>query len=138
VVCAISGLVLVNSNVWTKGLDGALLTKTAFTAIPLIGPVVLTIGLLTFVFSTILGWSYYGEKAAEYLFGHGAIKPYRWLWVVVVMVGSVVTVPIVWSFSDIANALMALPNLISLLVLSGVVHAETKDYLVKEIENGEG
>lgn len=137
VVCAISGIVLVNSNVWTKGLDGALLTKTAFTAIPLIGPIVLTIGLLTFVFSTILGWSYYGEKAAEYLFGHGAIKPYRWLWVVAVMVGSVATVPIVWSFSDIANALMALPNLISLLVLSSIVHAETKDYLAQEMENKE-
>lgn len=135
VICALSGLVLVNSNVWTKGLDGALLTKTAFTAIPLIGPVVLTIGLLTFVFSTILGWSYYGEKSAEYLFGHRAIKPYRWLWIAAVMVGSVATLPIVWSFSDIANALMALPNLISLLVLSSVVHAETKDYLVKEIKN---
>jgi AGCS family alanine or glycine:cation symporter len=134
VICAVSGLVLVNSNVWTKGLDGALLTKTAFTAIPMIGPVVLTIGLLTFVFSTILGWSYYGEKAAEYLFGHRAIKPYRWLWIVMVMIGSVATLPIVWSFSDIANALMAIPNLISLLVLSSVVQAETKDYLVKEIE----
>jgi len=137
VVCAMSGLVLVNSNVWTRGLDGALLTKTAFTAIPLIGPTVLTIGLLTFVFSTILGWSYYGEKAAEYLFGHGAIKPYRWLWIVAVMVGSVATLPIVWSFSDIANALMALPNLISLLVLSSVVHAETKDYLAKEMQEKE-
>jgi len=133
VVCAISGIVLVNSGVWTKGLDGALLTKTAFTAIPLIGPVVLTIGLLTFVFSTIIGWSYYGEKSAEYLFGHRAIKPYRWLWIIAVMVGSVATLPIVWSFSDIANALMALPNLISLLVLSSVVHAETKDYLAKDI-----
>lgn len=133
VVCAISGIVLVNSGVWTKGLDGALLTKTAFTSIPLIGPVVLTIGLLTFVFSTIIGWSYYGEKSAEYLFGHRAIKPYRWLWIAAVMVGSVATLPIVWSFSDIANALMALPNLISLLVLSSVVHAETKDYLAKDI-----
>jgi len=135
VICAISGLVLVNSNVWTRGLDGALLTKTAFSAIPLVGPVVLTIGLLTFVFSTILGWSYYGEKAAEYLFGHRAIKPYRWLWIAAVMVGSVATLPIVWSFSDIANALMAIPNLISLLILSSVVHAETKDYLAKDIEN---
>ena len=136
VICAISGLVLVNSGVWTKGLDGALLTKTAFSAIPLVGPAVLTIGLLAFVFSTILGWSYYGEKSAEYLFGHGAIKPYRWLWIIAVMVGSVMTIPIVWSFSDIANALMAVPNLISLLVLSSVVHAETKDYLAKELENG--
>jgi len=138
VICAITGIVLVNSNVWTKGLDGALLTKTAFTAIPFIGPVVLTIGLLTFVFSTILGWSYYGEKAAEYLFGHRAIMPYRWMWIVVVMAGSVATLPIVWSFSDIANALMAIPNLISLLVLSSVVHAETKDYLAKEIKEEEG
>jgi AGCS family alanine or glycine:cation symporter len=133
VICAISGIVLVNSGVWTMGLDGALLTKTAFTAIPKVGPVVLTLGLLTFVFSTILGWSYYGERAAEYLFGHGAIMPYRWLWVIVVMFGSVATVPVVWSFSDIANAMMAVPNLISLLVLSSVVRAETKDYLLKEI-----
>ncbi|MFA4989086.1 MAG: alanine/glycine:cation symporter family protein, partial [Candidatus Omnitrophota bacterium] len=135
VICAISGIVLVNSGVWTRGIDGALLTKTAFTAIPRVGPVVLTIGLLTFVFSTILGWSYYGERAAEYLFGRRAIIPYRWLWVVVVMFGSVATVPVVWSFSDIANAMMALPNLISLLFLSGVVHAETKDYLRKDIDS---
>jgi len=133
VICAMTGLVLVNSNVWTRGLGGPLLTKNAFENIPFVGPAVLTVGLLTFVFSTILGWSYYGEKAAEYLFGHKAIKPYRWLWIAAVMVGSVVTVPVVWSFSDIANALMALPNLISLLVLSSVVHAETKDYLAKEI-----
>lgn len=135
VICAISGIVLVNSGVWTRGIDGALLTKTAFTAIPRVGPVVLTIGLLTFVFSTILGWSYYGERAAEYLFGRRAIIPYRWLWVGVVMFGSVATVPVVWPFSDIANAMMALPNLISLLFLSGVVHAETKDYLRKDIDS---
>jgi len=129
VICAISGIVLVNSGVWTMGLDGALLTKTAFTAIPKVGPVVLTLGLLTFVFSTILGWSYYGERAAEYLFGHGAIMPYRWLWVIVVMFGSVATVPVVWSFSDIANAMMAVPNLISLILLSGVIVAETREHL---------
>jgi AGCS family alanine or glycine:cation symporter len=134
VICALSGLVLVNSNVWTRGLDGALLTKTAFTAIPIFGPIILTIGLFTFVFSTILGWSYYGEKAAEYLFGHRVIVPYRWLWVAVVMIGSVATIPVVWSFSDIANALMALPNLISLLVLSSVVRAQTKDYLAKDMK----
>ncbi len=69
VVCAMTGLVLVNSGEWTKGLNGAALTKAAFADIPVVGPIVLTVGLLTFVFSTILGWSYYGEKAAEYLFG---------------------------------------------------------------------
>jgi alanine or glycine:cation symporter, AGCS family len=90
---------------------------------------VLTVGLLTFVFSTILGWSYYGEKAAEYLFGSRVIVPYRWLWVAAVMVGSVATLPAVWSFADVANGLMAVPNLISLLALSGVVADETRRYL---------
>jgi len=129
VVCAITGLVLVNSQAWVNGLSGAALTKAAFSDIPVIGPIVLTIGLLTFVFSTILGWSYYGEKAAEYLFGSKIIQPYRWLWVIMVMVGSVATMPAVWSFADIANGLMAIPNLISLLFLSGVIVAETRKYL---------
>jgi len=129
VVCAITGLVLVNSGEWVNGLTGATLTKTAFSEIPVIGPLILTVGLLTFVFSTILGWSYYGEKAAEYLLGTKAIKPYRWLWVVMVMVGSVLSLPMVWSFADIANGLMAIPNLISLIALNGVLVAETRNYL---------
>jgi alanine or glycine:cation symporter, AGCS family len=129
VVCALTGLVAVNSGVWTKGLAGAALTKEAFSAFPMIGPIVLTVGLLTFVFSTILGWSYYGEKAAEYLFGGRAVRPYRFLWVAAVMVGSVATLPAVWAFADIANGLMAVPNLISLIALSGVVVAETRLYL---------
>ncbi|MBP1646907.1 MAG: amino acid carrier protein, partial [Bacteroidetes bacterium] len=91
--------------------------------------IVLTIGLLTFVFSTILGWSYYGEKAAEYLFGSGAITPYRWLWVVAVMVGSVLSLPLVWSLADVTNGLMAIPNLVSLLVLNRVIVSETRHYL---------
>ena len=129
VVCLMTGIVLVNSGAWTKGLNGAALTKAAFADFPIVGPIVLTIGLLTFVFSTILGWSYYGEKAAEYLWGTGAIRPYRLLWVIAVMVGSVATLPIVWSFADIANAMMAIPNLISLLVLNRVIIQETKTHL---------
>jgi alanine or glycine:cation symporter, AGCS family len=129
VVCAMTGLVLVNSGRWTEGLNGAALTKAAFADLPIIGPFILTVGLLTFVFSTILGWSYYGEKAAEYLFGARVIAPYRWLWVAAVMVGSVVSLPTVWSFADVANALMAVPNLISLIVLSPVLVAETKAHL---------
>ncbi len=129
VVCAMTGLVIVNSGMWMQGLNGAALTRAAFSSIPYLGTFILTIGLLTFVFSTILGWSYYGEKAIEYLFGHNAVQPYRYLWVIVVMVGSVATLPMVWSFADIANGLMALPNLISLLVLSGVIVAETKKHL---------
>jgi AGCS family alanine or glycine:cation symporter len=129
VVCAMTGLVLVNSQEWINGLSGSALTKAAFSDIPVVGPVVLTVGLLVFVFSTILGWSYYGEKAAEYLFGSRIIQPYRFVWVIMVMVGSVATMPAVWSFADIANGLMAIPNLISLLFLSGVIVAETRKFL---------
>ena len=129
VVCAMTGLVLVNSGEWSRGLHGAALSKAAFSDLPVLGPMVLTVGLLTFVFSTILGWSYYGEKAMEYLFGPRAIPPYRWAWVAAVMVGSVVSLPSVWSFADITNALMAVPNLVSLLVLSPVLVAETRTYL---------
>jgi AGCS family alanine or glycine:cation symporter len=129
VVCALTGLVVVNSGEWTQGLAGAALTRAAFAELPLVGPAVLTVGLLTFVFSTILGWSYYGEKAAEYLLGPAAVRPYRWLWVAAVMLGSVASLPAVWAFADIANGLMAVPNLISLLVLHRVLVAETRRHL---------
>lgn len=129
VVCAFTGLVIVNSNEWINGLNGASLTKAAFSDLPVIGPIVLTIGLLTFVFSTILGWSYYGEKAAEYLFGNKITKPYRWLWVGFVMIGSVLSLKAVWSFADITNALMAIPNLISLIALNKIIVKETNEYL---------
>jgi AGCS family alanine or glycine:cation symporter len=129
VICAMTGLVLVNSGFWTTGLHGAALTKEAFSTIHFLGPVILTVALLTFVFSTILGWSYYGEKAAEYLFGARAIRPYRWLWVLAVMVGSLVSIKMVWTFADITNGLMAIPNLISLIVLNRVLVAETREYL---------
>jgi len=129
VVCAMTGLVLVNSGEWIKGLKGAALTKAAFSDIRIIGPIILTTGLLTFVFSTILGWSYYGEKAAEYLLGPKVITPYRWLWVVAVLMGSLLSLPTVWSLADVTNGLMAIPNLISLIVLNGVIVSETRRYL---------
>ena len=129
VVCLMTGLVLVNSGDWTGGANGAELTKTAFSHIPVIGPAVLTIGLLTFVFSTILGWSYYGEKAMEYLAGERAVLPYRILWCIAVYFGSVFSLQFVWNFADLANGLMAIPNLIALLALSGVMVRETREYL---------
>lgn len=129
VVCLITGLVIVSAGDWQSGLKGAALTKSAFSHIPYIGPTVLSLGLLTFVFSTILGWEYYGEKAAEYLLGARAVKPYRWLWVGAVMAGSVAALPAVWNFADIFNGLMAVPNLISLLLLAHVAAAETKKHI---------
>ena len=133
VVCALTGLVLVSEIILNPsdlgGLTGAALTRAAFAKIPIIGPVLLTVGLLTFVFSTILGWSYYGERAVEYLMGKRAIRPYRYLWVLGVMVGSVAALPLVWDLADAMNAMMAIPNLISLLLLSGVIVSETRNYL---------
>ena len=129
IVCAMTGLVVVNSGQWKAGVEAKALTHAAFADIPHIGPIILTVGLLTFVFSTILGWSYYGEKAAEYLFGTRIIKYYRILWVFAVMIGSISSLKAVFDFADIANGLMAIPNLISLLVLTGIVVAETRHYL---------
>src|SRR5439155_26376306 len=121
---------VVDSGAGTPGLAGPKVPKAAFSSLPVVGPVVLTVSLLTFVFSTILGWAYYGEKAAEYLFGTGAIGPYRVLWVVAVKLRSVVSLKAVWDFADIANGLMALPNLVSLIPLSGVLVAEPRTRLL--------
>lgn len=131
VVCAMTGLVLVNTGAWQQSFDGGAgaLTASAFGTLHHFGPVVLTVALATFVFSTILGWSYYGERAVEYLAGRRAILPYRIVWVGLVMVGAVALPEIVWSFADSANALMAVPNLICLLALSGVIVSETRTYL---------
>jgi AGCS family alanine or glycine:cation symporter len=136
VICAITGLVIVSGVLAAPeqmaGLKGGDLTHAIFDQIPVIGPIVLTVGLLTFVFSTILGWSYYGERALEYLVGKRGILPYRILWVLAVYVGSVSTLSFVWDFADMTNALMAIPNVIALLLLSGVIARETKKYLVEK------
>jgi AGCS family alanine or glycine:cation symporter len=126
VVCLMTGLVVVSSGHWKEGMAKGALTNAAFNDLHIVGPIFLFFGLMTFVFSTILGWSYYGEKAAEYLFGQRAITPYRVLWVVAVLFGSVQSAQAVWDFADAANGLMALPNLICLLCLSGVIVAETR------------
>lgn len=132
VVCLLTGLVIVNSGEWVSGLNGAALTKKVFEDFPIVGPALLTAGLLTFVFSTILGWSYYGEKAAEYLWGAKAVPVYRYLWVGAVMLGAVVQLSVVWNFADIANGLMAVPNIISLLALQHVIVEETRLHLRDE------
>jgi len=130
VVCSVTGLVLVMSGLYADGnLSGASLTSASFNALlPGFGKWVVTIGLILFAYSTVLGWSYYGEKCFEYLFGTRRILWYRWAVVVAVFVGTVVKLDLVWSIADVFNGLMAVPNLIALLVLSGVVVAETRAF----------
>ena len=133
VVCLMTGLVLVSciikDPVGMDGLVGANLTSGAFGTIPTVGPIVLTIGLITFAWSTILGWSYYGERAWVYLVGIKAIKPFRIAWTLVVFVGCVAALDVVWNVADTLNACMAFPNLVALLGLSGVIASETKKYV---------
>ncbi|MEX1119007.1 MAG: sodium:alanine symporter family protein [Terrimicrobiaceae bacterium] len=129
VVCALTGLVIVSSGDWQgEGETRAGLCDKAFHHLGAFGDVVLILGLLTFVFSTILGWAYYGEKAIEYLIGIKSVFYYRILWVIAVFVGCVWKSDAIWNFSDMMNGLMAVPNLVALLMLSGVIAAETKRY----------
>lgn len=132
VICTITGLVIVSSILAYPEIDiksTGILTELAFSKIPYIGTPVLSIGIITFAFSTILGWEYYGERAMEYLFGKKAIKSYRFAWVLLTIVGCVLNLDLVWCCADMMNALMAIPNLLSLLLLSGVLSKETQYYL---------
>lgn len=132
VICALTGLVLVSSILAYPDInysDGPALTKVAFDKIPYIGAPLLTFGIITFAFSTILGWCYYGEKAIEYLGGKKLTLIYRGIFIVATFFGAVVKLAVVWNLADFTNALMAIPNLVSLLMLSGVIAAETKKYL---------
>lgn len=132
VICAMTGLVLVSSILAYPDItynDGPALTKVAFDKIPYIGAPLLTFGIITFAFSTILGWCYYGEKAIEYLSGKRWTLIYRGIFIVASFFGAIVKLAVVWNLADLMNALMAIPNLISLLLLSGVIVAETKKYL---------
>ncbi len=132
VVCALTGLVLVSSIIAYPDIDctqGGALTNAAFSKIPYIGTALLVFGISTFAFSTILGWTYYAERCVEYLGGAKLIKYYRIMWIVMLYVGAVVQLNLVWSFADSLNALMAIPNILSLLLLSGVITKETNRYL---------
>ncbi len=132
IICALTGLVITSSIIAYPDIDyhnGAALTKAAFGKIPYIGSPLLTFGLITFAFSTILGWSYYGERCVEYLSGRKLMLTYRILYILSIFAGSVISLGLVWNIADCMNALMAIPNLLSLLFLSGVIARETKQYL---------
>lgn len=126
VICMMTGIVVVAAGHWQEGGDKSIITQQAFGDLSVFGPILLTVALLTFVFSTILGWSYYGEKAMEYLFGTKVIKAYRIVWVIAVYFGCVLPNNFVWDLADTMNGLMAVPNLIALLLLSKVIATETK------------
>lgn len=130
VVCSFTGFAILVSGVLESGQTGVPLTSMAFaTALPgTWGGIIVSIGIILFAYSTILGWSYYGEKSLEFLLGRKAIKPYRVLFVMAVFVGAIAKLDLVWTFADIMNGLMAIPNLIGLLGLGGIVAAETKNY----------
>ena len=135
VVCLMTGLVLVSSILKNPAIDvssitdGGDLTTLAFRQIPYIGSFILVIGIITFAYSTILGWCYYGERCVEYLFGKKAFLPYRLLYIAMLIAGPLISLNLVWDLADALNALMAIPNLIALLLLSNVIAKETKHYL---------
>jgi AGCS family alanine or glycine:cation symporter len=127
VICTITGLVIVSSGAWQSGESGATLTSMAFSeGLPAIGEYIVTFGLIVFAFTTLLGWSFYGEKCAEYLFGVKSIIIFRVIWVIAIPVGATFQLDLAWLVADTLNALMALPNLVALLLLSPVVFKLTK------------
>lgn len=135
IVCTMTGLVIVLKGAWTTGRNGADLTTYSFkiSAVPG-GEYIVTIGLILFAFSTILGWCYYGEKSIEYLFGEKAVMPYRFVFVLFVGIGSVLKLNLVWTIADVFNGLMAFPNLIALVALTPVVVKSTREYFDKKKE----
>jgi AGCS family alanine or glycine:cation symporter len=132
IICSITGLVIILSGAWTSGETGASLSSLAFeTILPGVGSVIVSLGLCVFAFTTILGWSIYGEKCVGYLFGVKAILPFRILWIIAVPVGATANLSFIWLVADTLNAMMALPNLIALLLLSPVVFKLTRNYFAK-------
>ncbi len=133
IICSITGLVIIVTGAWRGGETGASLSSAAFeSALPGVGGYIVTIGLSVFAFTTLLGWSFYGEKCVEYLFGVKAITPFRILWIVVIPLGAIAELSFIWLVADTLNALMALPNLIALLLLSPVVFSLTRDYFARQ------
>lgn len=129
IVCSITGITLVMGGMYADGETGAALTTQTFNQfLPGIGEWIVTIGIIFFAYSTVLGWAYYGEKCFEYLFGPGSIKIYRIIYTFTVLIGAGMSLGLVWTIADVFNGLMAIPNLIALIALSGVVAKETKDF----------
>jgi AGCS family alanine or glycine:cation symporter len=132
VICTMTGLVLIVTGVWSGVPQGAAMTLAAFTNALPYGDIILSLCVALFAFTTMLGWSYYGERCAEFLLGPRVITPFRVLWVIGIFVGTQMSLELVWKMTDALNGLMAIPNLIALLLLSPVVFKLTKEYFEKE------
>ena len=142
IICALTGLVLVSTMLADPSLvsdiaagkiaAGAELTSAAFASIPYVGTPILVLGMVLFSYSTILGWSYYGNRCVTYLFGKHAIRPYQVAYVIAAFLGAIGVADVVWTVSDITNALMAIPNIIVVLALSGLIARETKHYVYED------
>ena len=129
IICSLTAFVIILTGAWESGLKGASMSSQAFSmGLYGYGGYVVSFGLVLFAFTTILGWSYYGERCASYLFGTSIIFYYRLLWIIAIFVGAVVKLELVWTFADVLNGLMALPNLLALLMLSPVVFSKTRQY----------
>ena len=134
ILCSMTALVILLTGVWTSGETSSTLSSMAFAnGLPGIGHYIVSLSLIIFAFTTILGWSYYGERCAEYVFGIKIILPYRLLWVCIIVIGALIEqIDIIWILADVLNGLMAIPNLIALLLLSPVIFSVTREYLSKE------
>lgn len=151
VVCGATGIAIILTGAWQSGLEGVAMTQSAFStglsglvsvehacssALGPAGGIIVTFSLCMFAFSTIIGWDYYGERGVEYLFGARAVVPYRVVYLLTTIVGATAQLALVWTFADVMNGLMALPNLIGLLALSTVVLAETRSYFARHPGKG--
>ena len=130
-----TGLVLVSTIMKNPAInadeiiDGGVLTTLAFKQIPIFGPTILVVGIISFAYSTVLGWAYYGERCIEYCVGRKALVPYRVIYILVAVIAPVISLNLIWLIADTVNALMAIPNIIAVLVLSPLIVAETRKYL---------
>lgn len=131
ILCSITGLAIIVTGVWSGEAKGALMSQAAFASVLPFGDVVITLAIVLFAFTTLLGWSYYGERCAQYLFGARIVTPFRVVWILAIFVGATAQLNVIWILADILNGLMAVPNLIALVLLSGVVVGLTREHLLQ-------
>ncbi|MDE0250879.1 MAG: alanine:cation symporter family protein, partial [Gammaproteobacteria bacterium] len=131
IVCTMTALVILLTGAWTSGETGASLSTLAYGQGIAGGNYIVTFGLVVFAFTTLLGWSYYGERCAEFIFGVRVIIPYRILWVIAILTGALIKLELVWLLADVMNGFMAVPNLIALALLSPIIFRITQEYLKK-------